>query len=299
LVATGGDNTVALTWAAPTSTGGSPITGYNVYRGTSAGAENTTPIATNLSSTNYTDNTAVNGTRYYYTVTAANTAGTSPASGEASATPQTGTTAGYVRRVGTATAATAKTTTSVAVGSPGVVAAHTLVVSLLLSSTSSITGTVSATDTAGNTYTTAADINDGSGGDRTVVLTAVNAKALAAGSTITLTYPSSNETHLSVDEFSGVTGVDKTAKATGTGTSFNSGLTTTTTQPNEILVGAVGAESATTPTWATGWTALPTLAVTTDYLDTSYRTAATTGTYSATGTTSNQWMAGIITLTTG
>jgi fibronectin type 3 domain-containing protein len=258
LVASGGSNTVALTWAAPTSTGGSPITGYNVYRGTAPGAENSTPLATAVPGTNYTDSTAVNGTTYYYTVTAVNTVGTSPASGEASATPQPTTTAGYVRRVGTATTATAGTTISVPVGSPGVVAGHTLVVSLLLSSTTSTTGTLSATDTAGNTYTVATDVNDGAAGDRSVVLTAVNAKALPAGNTITVTYPSSNETHLSVDEFSGVAGVDKTATATATGTSFSSGVTATTTQPNEILIGTVGAESSTTPTWATGWTALPT-----------------------------------------
>jgi hypothetical protein len=186
----------------------------------------------------------------------------------------------------------------VSVTSPGVAAGHTLVMSALLSSTTSITGALSATDTAGNIYTVARDGNDGSGGDRSVILVAVNIKALAAGDTITLTYPSATETHLTVDEFSGVTGVDKTAGAFGVGSSFNSGAVTIT-QANEILIGTAGVESATAPTWAAGWTALPTLAVTTDYLDTAYRIVTATGSYTATGTTTNQWMANIVTLTTG
>ena len=43
LVASGGDGKVALSWTVPNSDGGSPITGYNVYRGTSPGGEGSTP----------------------------------------------------------------------------------------------------------------------------------------------------------------------------------------------------------------------------------------------------------------
>ena len=53
--------------------------------------------------------------------------------------------------------------------------------SLLLSSHDQPTGAVSATDSAGNSYAVARDTNDGSGGDRTVVLVSVGVKALAAG----------------------------------------------------------------------------------------------------------------------
>jgi hypothetical protein len=237
-----------------------------------------------------------NGTTYYYTVAAVNTAGISPQSGEASATPQAAPAGGFVGRVGSATASSSKTTISVPVGGSGVPVGNTLVVSLLLSSTST-TGAVSATDSAGNSYVIARDTNDGSGGDRTVVLDSTGVKALAAGGSITLTYPSAAETHVSVDEFAGVTGVDTSAGATGTASAYSSG-TATTTQAKEILIGVVGIESGKAPTWAAGWTALPVLSVSSDFLDTAYQITTATGAYSAAGTTSGQWMAGIVALKT-
>src|SRR5205809_6414337 len=39
LVATAGDATVTLTWSAPSSNGGSPITNYRIYRGTASDGE--------------------------------------------------------------------------------------------------------------------------------------------------------------------------------------------------------------------------------------------------------------------
>ncbi len=74
---------VALTWSAPASNGGSAITSYNVYRGTSAGGESATAIGTSTSLA-YTDSNVVAGTTYYYVVKAVNSVGTSAASNEAS-----------------------------------------------------------------------------------------------------------------------------------------------------------------------------------------------------------------------
>src|SRR6202008_2552231 len=109
----------------------------------------------------------------------------------------------------------------------------------------------------------------------------------AAGGSVTLTYPSSGETHVSVDEFAGVTGIDTSAGATGTASAYSSGAATTT-QAKEILVGVVGIESGRVPTWAAGWTALPALSVSSDYLGTAYQMATAAGAYAATGTTSGQ-----------
>ena len=185
-----------------------------------------------------------------------------------------------------------------AVAPLGVAAGHTVVISSLLSSTS-ITGAVSATDSAGNSYVLACDVNDGSAGDPVVTLIALNVKAVGAGGTITFTHPSSGETHVAVDEYAGVTAIDTSAGTSATGSAFSSGATPVTSQANELLIGVLGTESGSSPAWLTGWTALPALAVSTDYLGTAYRIVTTTGSYAASGASGGQWMAGIVTLKAG
>jgi fibronectin type 3 domain-containing protein len=298
VTASAGNGSVSLSWSVPASNGGSPITGYNVYRGTSPGGEAGTPVAT-PAGTSFTDTGLTNGTTYYYTVAAVNSAGTGPQSSEANATPQAAAAAAYVGRVGSATASASRTTISVPVGGSGVAAGHTLVVSLLLSSTTHLTTAVTATDSAGNSYIVGRDTNDGSSGDRTVLLVSIGVKALAAGGSITLTYPSSAETHVSVDEFSGITGIDTSAGATGKTAAFSSGSAPATSQATDVLVGVVGIESGKSPTWASGWTRLPVLSVSSDFLDTAYQMATAAGSYAASGTTSGEWMASIVTLKTG
>jgi len=77
---------VGLSWTVPAN-GGSPITNYKVYRGTSPGAEGTTPLATLASSaTSYDDNAVTNATPYYYQVAAVNAIGETR-SAERSVTP--------------------------------------------------------------------------------------------------------------------------------------------------------------------------------------------------------------------
>jgi len=84
LAASAGNGSVGLTWNASTG-----ATSYSIYRGTAPGAEGTTAVGTSTS-TNFTDSGLTNGTAYYYKVTASNSAGTSPSSNEATATPTTG-----------------------------------------------------------------------------------------------------------------------------------------------------------------------------------------------------------------
>jgi predicted phage tail protein len=83
--ATAGNGSVVLGWSAPASNGGAVISSYKVYRGTSAGGE--TLLTTLGNVTGWTDGTAVNGTTYYYKVSAVNSAGDGPRSNELSATP--------------------------------------------------------------------------------------------------------------------------------------------------------------------------------------------------------------------
>src|SRR6185369_11263226 len=86
LAASAGDATVALSWAVPSSNGGGAISGYKVYRGTSAGGESPTAVTT-VAGTSFTDTGRTNGVSYFYVVTALNSAGESPVSNEANATP--------------------------------------------------------------------------------------------------------------------------------------------------------------------------------------------------------------------
>lgn len=60
----------------------------NVYRGLSPGGESTTPLATGVTGTSYTDSAVMNGVAYYYEVTAISSGGEESArSNEASGTP--------------------------------------------------------------------------------------------------------------------------------------------------------------------------------------------------------------------
>lgn len=81
LAATGGGGQVTLQW----SSYGHAVSGYNIYRGTTAGGENATPIATNVSGTTFTDTALTPGTSYFYEITAMDQSGEGAKSAEASA----------------------------------------------------------------------------------------------------------------------------------------------------------------------------------------------------------------------
>jgi hypothetical protein len=83
--ASAGTLSVGLAWSTPGSNGGSAITGYRVYRGTSSGGES---LLSNLGVVNgYTDTAVSAGIRYYYKISAVNAVGTSAQSNELSAVP--------------------------------------------------------------------------------------------------------------------------------------------------------------------------------------------------------------------
>lgn len=85
LDADAGNGTVTLTWDRPDDDGGSPITGYNIYRGT---AEGYLVLLTTIGNvTTYTDDEVVNGQTYWYKVSAVNAVGEGAMTGMESATP--------------------------------------------------------------------------------------------------------------------------------------------------------------------------------------------------------------------
>jgi len=80
---------ILWSWAPPTSDGGAPILGYNVYIGTATGAESTTPVngSTLIPYPQFVTTDLANGTTYYLTVKAVNALGSSVASNEKSTAP--------------------------------------------------------------------------------------------------------------------------------------------------------------------------------------------------------------------
>ncbi len=83
LAATAGNGSVILTWSPPANDGGSTVTGYTVYRGTSTGGE--APVVTLDNVQTYADTSVQNGTMYYYRVSALNAIGEGSASSEVTA----------------------------------------------------------------------------------------------------------------------------------------------------------------------------------------------------------------------
>jgi fibronectin type 3 domain-containing protein len=78
--ATGGTGQVSLTWSSV-----SGAAGYNVKRSTIPGAETT--LTAGVTTTSYTDKNVIDGTMYYYEVSAINAGGESPNSQEVNAAP--------------------------------------------------------------------------------------------------------------------------------------------------------------------------------------------------------------------
>jgi fibronectin type 3 domain-containing protein len=87
VVATPTNGAIALTWSAPTDTGGSALTGYVVEQSTDGGVTWTTAATTATPSTTLTGLT--NGTTYSYRVRANNSVGSGAASTVATTTPFT------------------------------------------------------------------------------------------------------------------------------------------------------------------------------------------------------------------
>jgi len=151
----------------------------------------------------------------------------------------------YIDNIGRAQSKTAGT--SLAITTDRAVAAGD---DILVAFAADEEGTVSSvTDSAGNTYELATqavfDQSGAAAGVRTHIYAAYNVAALPSGSTITINHTSVTARSAAASVFRGLAGsavVDQTKTATGTSTSPSSGASGTTTQADELLIGAIGTE---------------------------------------------------------
>ena len=163
--------------------------------------------------------------------------------------------------IGTAGSTTGSTSLPVPVTS-AVPANNTVIVAIVLYNNPAPTVTV--TDSAGNTYTKDADITY-SGATRTLVFSGLATTALTTSSTITVNFNGTSVAYKNASAFyvSGLVAAspkDKTATATGTNKSPSVGPTSTTSQADELLIGAFGVDDGSgSASFAAGanYTALP------------------------------------------
>jgi PKD repeat protein len=189
----------------------------------------------------------------------------------------------YVGRVaakstGKASSVNLKTTAPVSAGSA-------LIVAVMLNGAK--TGTVAGSDSAGNTYTNDRDQSD-TQGNRLIVLSAENVKALPSGGSIKLTIPQSANSYTTVDNFSGVGAVDAGSSAFGPAGTFDSGPVTASA--GELLFGVAGLLTSAQPAWSSGWTPLTSLTAGSRQLQPAYQLAGSAGSYDASGTTAGAWL---------
>jgi fibronectin type 3 domain-containing protein len=143
LSAADNNNSVLLSWTTPASPG-SPITGYQIYRGTAPGTE-TAYMTAGPTATSFVDSQVSAQTPYYYRIAAVNGAGTGALSNETSATPTT------VPSAATLTALAGKGQASLSWTSPNSGGA-TISGWRILRGTTSGTETLIQTITTGTTY---------------------------------------------------------------------------------------------------------------------------------------------------
>jgi len=271
--------------ASASTAGNSPITGYtfNFGDGTTVGPQ---PGAT--ASHTYTSSGI-----FTVTVTVTDANGLTSSANQTVAVTGTAP-ARYINQIASNSSATTHTSGFGTVWRTGGVAAGDMIVAVVQLTGTSPTGTVSGTDSAGDTLNVASDIADGSG-DRLVTLYGIARNGLNVNDTITVSFPSATSYRLTADEAAGVISLDKQSAAGGTTSSFSSGSTGTTSRPGELVFAATATFGGTSVSWSTGWTGLTTYTLGSNALARAYQIPAGTGSFAGTGTASAPWLAEVVT----
>ncbi|HEY2041942.1 MAG TPA: PKD domain-containing protein [Jatrophihabitans sp.] len=231
---------------------------------------------------------------YTVRLTVTDTSGlTGTSTATVSVTASTGGAVSYVNQIATNYSTSVHTSGYVTVWrTGGVTSGNLMVVTVALTGTTA--GTVTATDDAADPFTVASDIVDGSG-HRLLVLYGVARTGLAVNQKISVSFPSAATYRVMADEVSGATTLDRHVEASGSGTSYSSGATGTTSTAKEFVFSAVGLFAGSAPTWATGWKPLTNYTINTDYLGRAYQVASATGTFTGSGSGSGTWLAATVT----
>jgi hypothetical protein len=240
--AVAGNGSASVSWTAPASNGGSPITSYTVTPYVGSVAQTTTVVPGSPPATTATINGLTNGTTYTFTVTATNAVGSGPASAPSNGVTPTATVVpAFVQGLGAH--ATSKASLAVTPAS-SVAAGDRLVVEVGVWSGGNATAAKVA-DSAGDTFV---ELTHFTGSDHTE-MSVWSAPVTAGGGTrptVTVTPSATADIGMAVLEYSGLSTVsdatvaDVSAEASGKTTSaaaVSSGSTPATTSGNELALG--------------------------------------------------------------
>ena len=215
-----------------------------------------------------------------------------------------------VTNVGTvADKSAAHTTTEITVGASGVSSGNTLIITIALNfSNGEDLNIPTATDSQGNTYNTDIDVFPDGTAARLAIISANITTPLTNGDTITVTHAPSAASTMSVQEVSGLLSsgaLDQTASSSGASLSASSGSTTTTSQANELVFGAILVKGPVTETFTeeSTYTLIGrdgtegAAASSNRTINPVYKIVSSTDTYSADGTlgTTSTWIAAVAT----
>jgi hypothetical protein len=241
VTATAGNQSATVSWTAPAN-GGGPITMYTVTPYVAGVAQAATLVSGSPPLTTATVTSLTNGTSYTFTVSAANAAGSGPASAPSPAvTPVAAVTPAFVQQV----SARGSGLTSLSATVPAAVKAGNRLIVEVADWSSGHATISSVTDSAGDTFTELAT-QLGPDGTQLSVWTAPVSASGGSKPTIMAKPSSTADIGMAVLEYSGlstVTGAaaaDQIASATGTTTTaraVSSGSTAATTAPNELAIG--------------------------------------------------------------
>jgi len=269
--------------ASASTAGGSPISSYSFDFG-----DGTTVGPQSGATANHTYQSA--GT---YTVTVTVTDGNNLTSTTNQTVTVRAAKAKYVNQIATNSSTSSHTSDSVTVWRTGGVAAGDLMVVTVQLGGTSATGAVSGTDSKGDTLQVVSDISD-SNGDRLVTLAGVAANGMAVNDQITVSFPTATSNRVTADEVSGAASVDQQSAASGSGSTFSSGATGTTSQSGEFVFATVATFGGTSLGWDPGWTGLTTYTTGSNALGRSYQIPGSTGSFTGTGAASGSWLAEVV-----